>query len=481
MYMNRRMVIYVLGMILLVEAVLLTPSALVALIYREEAGLSILITMGICLLAGGLITRIKPKKKVLYAREGYVIVALSWLLLSIFGALPFRISGYIPHMVDAVFETASGFTTTGASILTAVEPLPHCLLFWRSFTHWVGGMGVLVFLIAILPMAGSGSDMYLMKAESPGPSVKKIVPKVKATASILYKMYIAITLLEMCVLIILRMPVFDAVTITFGTAGTGGFGVRNSGCADYTIAQQVAITVFMILFGVNFSAYYLIWKKRVKEVLGMSEVLTYFGIIAAAIILITINISGMYAGVGLALKDAAFQVGSIITTTGFSTADFDLWPTFSKTILVLLMFIGACAGSTGGGMKVSRIIIMLKALAKELDYVIHPNSVRKIKVDGKQLEHTVLRSTNVFVAAYFLVFVLSMLIVSLDNQDMVTTFTSVAATINNIGPGLSTVGPTASFAHLSVLSKVVLTFDMIAGRLELIPVLVLLSYKTWKH
>ncbi len=479
--MNRRMITYVLGMVLLVEAALLLPSFAVALIYRESAGKSILITIAVCLLSGGLITRLKPKKKVLYAREGYIIVPLSWLILSIFGALPFRISGYIPSMVDAIFETASGFTTTGASILTAVEPLPHCLLFWRSFTHWVGGMGVLVFLIAILPMAGSGSDMYLMKAESPGPSVKKIVPKVKASASILYKMYVAITVAELCLLLILRMPVFDALTITFGTAGTGGFGVRNSGCADYTIAQQVVITIFMILFGINFSAYYLIWKKRVKEVLGMSEVLTYLGIIAAAIILITCNISHMYTGVGFALKDAAFQVGSIITTTGFSTADFNLWPTFSKTILVLLMFVGACAGSTGGGMKVSRIIIMMKSLTKELDYVIHPNSVRKIKVDGKQLEHVVLRSTNVYLAAYILVFVVSLLLVSLDNQDLVTTFTAVTATINNIGPGLSTVGPMANFAHLSVLSKIVLTFDMIAGRLEIIPVLVLLSRKTWKR
>ncbi len=477
--MNYGMILFVLGWILIIEAGLLVPSWITAWVYRESAGIYIVVTMMICLVIGLLLTLIKPKKKVLYAREGYVIVALSWFVLSFFGALPFRISGYIPHMLDAVFETASGFTTTGASILNAVEVLPHCLLFWRSFTHWVGGMGVLVFLIAIIPMAGGG-DMHLMKAESPGPSVKKLVPKVKSTAKMLYAMYMVITILEIIVLLISRMPLFDALTTTFGTAGTGGFSVRNNGCAAYTTAQQVIITVFMILFGVNFSAYYLIWKRRFKEVLGMSEVIAYLGIIALAIIFITANIAGTYPHVGLALKDAAFQVGSIITTTGFATANFDLWPSFSKTILVLLMFVGACAGSTGGGIKVSRIIIVGKSILKELNYVIHPNRVHKIKIDGKQLEHAVLRSTNVFLAAYAMVFVGSMLIVSLDNFDLVTTFTSVAATLNNIGPGLAAVGPSASFAELSYLSKVVLTFDMIAGRLELFPVLVLFSYRTWK-
>ncbi len=477
--MNYGMIVFVLGWVLVMEALLMVPSFAVALIYQERSGIYLLITMAVCLAIGLIVTRFKPKRKQLYAREGYVIVAFAWFVLSVFGALPFRISGYIPNMIDAIFETASGFTTTGASILTDVEALPHCLLFWRSFTHWVGGMGVLVFLIAILPMAG-GSDMYLMKAESPGPSVKKLVPKVKSTATMLYKMYVVITVAEMALLLISRMPLFDALTISFGTAGTGGFGVLNASCGAYTTLQQVIITIFMILFGVNFSAYYLLWKRRGKEALHMSEVRTYLIIIAVAIVLITANISSMYTHVGTALKDAAFQVGSIITTTGFSTADFDLWPTFSKTILVLLMFVGACAGSTGGGIKVSRVIIMMKSLTKELDYAVHPNSVRKIKVDGKQLEHAVLRSTNVFLAAYIFLFVGSLLIVSLDNFDLVTSFTAVAATINNIGPGLSIVGPTSNYSALSLLSKSVLIFDMIAGRLEIIPVLVLFSYKTWK-
>ena len=477
--MNFGMILHVLCWILNLEAVFMVPPSIVALIYHEKDGLSLLITMFICLIPGMTVFFLKPKKKVMYAKEGFVIVAASWLILSLFGALPFRISGYIPHMMDAVFETASGFTTTGASILTSVEALPHCLLFWRSLTHWIGGMGVLVFLIAILPMAG-GSDMYLMKAESPGPSVKKLVPKVKKTAWILYAMYLVITLLEFSCLVIARMPVFDAFIMTFGTAGTGGFGCLNSSCADYTSVQQVLITIFMIMFGVNFSAYYLIYKKRFKEILKMSEVVVYLCIIATAVTLISINISSMYQDVGTAVKDAAFQVGSIMTTTGFATADFDLWPSLSKTILVMLMFIGACAGSTGGGMKVSRIIIMAKTVFKELDYLIHPNNVRKVKVDGKVLEHVVLRSVNVFVMTYLFIFVSSLLIISLDNFDLVTNFTAVAATLNNIGPGLSKVGPTANFSSFSYLSKLVLTFDMIAGRLELFPVLILFVPRTWR-
>ena len=479
--MNYGMIAYVLGWILNIEAMLMIPSGIVALIYREKDGLSIVITILICLIPGLLTVYFKPKKKIMYAREGFLIVSLSWFLMSVFGALPFRISGYIPHMVDAVFETASGFTTTGASILTDVEVLPRCLQFWRSFTHWVGGMGVLVFLIAIFPMAGSGSDMYLMKAESPGPSIKKLVPKVKATASTLYAMYVTITVAELIVLLAARMPLFHALVITFGTAGTGGFGILNSSCGSYTSLQQVIITVFMILFGVNFSAYYLIYKRRAKEVLRMSEILAYFGIIIAAIALITHNIRPLYENGGTALKDAAFQVGSIITTTGYSTTDFNVWPNLSKAILVTLMFVGACAGSTGGGMKVSRIIILIKSILKELDYIVHPNNVRKVKIDGKQLEHVVLRQTNVYVAAYLLIFVASVLIVARDNFDLESSFTAVAATLNNIGPALGVAGPASNYSSFSLLSKVILTFDMIAGRLELFPVLVLFSARTWKR
>ncbi len=479
--LNYGMIFYVLGWILNTEAILMVPSLIVALIYKEKDGLSILITILLCLALGLLVIVFKPRKNRLYAREGFVVVALSWFVMSLFGALPFRISGYIPHMIDAVFETASGFTTTGASILTNVEALPHCLLFWRSFTHWVGGMGVLVFLIAILPMAGSGSDMYLMKAESPGPSIKKLVPKVKKTASTLYIMYIVITILEMCFLLVGRMPAFDAVVLTFGTAGTGGFGVRGDSIASYSTYQQVVITIFMMLFGVNFSAYYLVYKKRFREILHMSEVVLYVVIIVLATTLITFNILPMYAHKATALKDAAFQVGSIMTTTGYCTTDFNLWPSFSKAILVTLMFVGACAGSTGGGIKVSRIMILFKSVVKELDYIIHPNNVRKVKVDGKQLEHVVLRQTNVFMAAYLLVFAVSVLIVSLDGYDLESTFTAIAATLNNIGPALGVAGPASNFSSFSYLSKIVMIFDMIAGRLELFPVLILFSARTYKR
>ena len=478
--MNYGMIFYVLGMILNFEALFMLPSLVVALIYGEWAGMSILTTIVICLALGILAVFRKPQKKTIYAREGFIIVALAWFVMSIFGALPFRISGYIPHMVDAVFETASGFTTTGSSILSDVEVLPKCLLFWRSFTHWIGGMGVLVFVIAVVPLAG-GSNMYLMKAESPGPSVKKLVPKVKHTAVTLYVMYLMITLIQFLCLMVARMPVFDALTTTFGTAGTGGFGIRNSSTGDYTIAQQVIVTVFMILFGINFNVYYLIYKKKFKEIFKCSEVIVYLSIIAASIVLISINISGMYSSTGLAVKDAAFQVGSIITTTGFSSTDFNLWPSFSKTVLVLLMFVGACAGSTGGGIKVSRIVIIFKTVVKELDYFVHPNNVKKIKVDGHQLEHTVLRSVNVFIMAYLFIFVTSILIISLDNFGFETNFTAVAATLNNIGPGLAGVGPAANFGAYSTLSKVVLTFDMLAGRLELFPVLILFSWRTWRN
>lgn len=479
--MNYAMIIYIVGWLLMVEAGLMAPSAIVGGIYREEAAKAILITMAIAFAAGAILVFIhKPKVRKIYAREGIVITAFIWFLYSMIGAIPFRISGYIPNYVDAVFETASGFTTTGASILSDVEALPHCLLFWRSFTHWVGGMGILVFVMSILPLAG-GSNMYMMKAESPGPNIKKIVPKVSQTAGIQYKIYIFITVLELVILLALKMPVFDSFCITFGTAGTGGFAILNSGCASYTIPQQVVITVFMILFGTNFSAYFLIYRRKFREALRISEVITYYCIIAAAILMITLNIRGMYPKFGLALKDAAFQVGSIITTTGYSTTDFDLWPSFSKTVLVLLMFCGACAGSTGGGMKVSRIQVMFKTITKELDSVVHPNSVRKIKTDGKQVEHSVIRSINVFVMAYLFLYALSVLIISLDNFDFETNFTAVAATINNIGPGLKGVGPTQNFGKYSTFSTCVLIFDMIAGRLEIIPVLALFSFRTWRE
>ena len=479
--MNYPMIFRILGWMLMFEAAFMAPSGVVAAIYQEGDVVWLVASMGICLSAGALMVLVsRPKNKRIYAREGSVICALVWFLYSIFGALPFYLPGYIPNFIDAVFETASGFTTTGASILSDVEALPHWLLFWRSFTHWVGGMGILVFVMAIIPLAAGGSTMYLMKAESPGPSVKKMVPKAGQTAGILYKMYIGLTTIEAVLLLILGMPLFDSLCLTFGTAGTGGFAVLNSGLAGYPIPQQIVITIFMILFGTNFSVYYLIITGHIKDVPKVSEVMTYFSIIGVAIVLITVTIDHLYPSWLLALKDAAFQVASIITTTGYSTTDFELWPHFSKWVLVLLMFCGACAGSTGGGIKVSRIQVAVKTVIKELDNAIHPNNVRKIKYDGKPLEHSVLRGINVFIMAYFLMMAVSILLISIDDFDLETNFTAVAATLNNIGPGLEKVGPTMNYSGYSAFSTCVLIFDMIAGRLEILPVLVLLSIHTWK-
>ena len=479
--MNFAMIFRILGWMLMFEAAFMAPSGVVAAIYREGDVIWLIASMAVCLAVGAVMVLVsRPKNKRIYAREGSVICALVWFLYSIFGALPFYLSKYIPKFIDAVFETASGFTTTGASILADVEALPHWLLFWRSFTHWVGGMGILVFVMAIIPLAAGGSTMYLMKAESPGPSVKKMVPKAGQTAGILYKMYIGLTTIEAVLLLILGMPLFDSLCLTFGTAGTGGFAVLNSGLATYPISQQVVITVFMILFGTNFSVYYMILTGHIKDVPKVSEVMTYFSIIGVAIALITVTINHLYPSWLLALKDAAFQVASIITTTGYSTTDFELWPHFSKWVLVLLMFCGACAGSTGGGIKVSRIQVAVKTVIKELDNAIHPNNVRKIKYDGKPLEHSVLRGINVFIMAYFLMMAVSILLISIDNFDLETNFTAVAATLNNIGPGLEKVGPTMNYSGYSAFSTCVLIFDMIAGRLEILPVLILLSVHTWK-
>lgn len=476
--MNYKIIKYVVGWVLIFEAIFMAPALLAAVIYQEKAGYALLLSMGLCVLAGFLLTRKRIKNKSMYAKEGFVTVALCWITLSAFGALPFVFAGAIPSYTDALFEVVSGFTTTGSSILTDVEALPKCLLFWRSFTHWIGGMGVLVFVMAILPLAG-GNNMYLMKAESPGPSVGKLVPKVRGTAGLLYGMYIGLSVVQLLLLLLGGMPLFDALCTTFGTAGTGGFGVRNDSMASYSAYLQAVVTVFMILFGVNFNAYYLLLKKRVKPAFRMEEVRAYFGIIAAAILLITINISEMFPNVRMAFHHAAFQVGTIITTTGFATTDFNLWPSFSKTILVLLMFIGACAGSTGGGIKVSRIVILFKSILKELDYVVHPHNIKKLKMDGRVVEHSVVRSVNVFLASYMMIFAASLLLISLDNFDFTTNFTAVAATMNNIGPGLELVGPTGNFSEFSNFSKLVLTFDMLVGRLELFPLLILFTKNTW--
>ncbi len=389
------------------------------------------------------------------------------------------LSGEIPSLTDALFETVSGFTTTGASILNNVEGLSYCALFWRSFTHWIGGMGVLVFLLAVIPLSG-GSHINLMRAESPGPSVGKLVPKIRYTARILYIIYFAMTILEIILLLLGDMPLFDALTTSFGTAGTGGFGIKNDSFMSYSPYLQWVVTIFMILFGVNFNAYYLLLFGKIKHALSMEEVRTYFIIIFAAAGVIFFNILETCSGIFDALTQSMFQVGSIITTTGFSSVDFNLWPQASKSILVLLMFIGACAGSTGGGIKVSRFILLVKTIAKELNSYIHPKSIKKIKMEGKPVEHEVVRSTNVYFITFMILFSASVLAISFEGKDLITNFTAVAATINNIGPGLELAGPTQNFGHFSLFSKYVLIFDMLAGRLELFPLLILFHPEAWK-
>ncbi|MBQ8304908.1 MAG: TrkH family potassium uptake protein [Blautia sp.] len=477
--MNYSIIAYLIGWLLKLEAGLMLLPCLTALIYREKNGLAFVITIVICLAVGIPLTLKKPQKKAFYMREGYVTVALSWIVLSMAGALPFVISRSIPHYLDALFETVSGFTTTGASILNDVEALSHCMLLWRSFTHWIGGMGILVFMLALLPLTG-GYHMNLMKAESPGPSVSRLLPKVQSTAKILYMIYLGMTILEAVLLLIGRMPVFDAICITLGTAGTGGFGVLNDSCASYTHYQQAIITIFMILFGVNFNIYFLILTRKFIQAFKVEELRYYLGVIALAIGAITINITGLVGGGLKAFRLAAFQVGSIITTTGYSTADFNQWPVFSKTILVTLMFIGACAGSTGGGIKISRLVIMAKTVGKEMQLFLHPNAVKKIKMDDKPIPHEVVRITNIYMVCYIFLFVVSILLISIDGFSMTTNFTAVAATFNNIGPGLEQVGPSANFALYSYPAKVVLTFDMLAGRLELFPLLILFFRRTWR-
>lgn len=477
--MNYSIIIYIIGWILKAEATALILPALTAVIYQEKAGWSFLITILICLIIGIPLTIKKPKNKVFYAREGFVTAALSWIVLSGMGAVPFLLSGVLTNPVDALFETVSGFTTTGASILLEVESLPYCILLWRSFTHWIGGMGVLVLLLMLIPLTG-GYHMNLMKAESPGPSVSRLVPKVRSTAKILYGIYLFMTIVEIILLLLGGMPLFDALTTAFGTAGTGGFGIKNDSMGSYSIYIQVVVTIFMILFGVNFNVYFLIMMKKAKKAFHNEEVLWYFAIILGAILIITWNIRGYYNNDFMAFHQAAFQVGSIITTTGFATTDFNKWPELSRTILVILMFVGACAGSTGGGIKVSRIVILFKTMKKEFYQFLHPRSVRKVMMDGKAIEHEVVRTVNIFMASYFVIFTISVLLVSLDNYDLITNFTAVAATFNNIGPGLELTGPTQNFALFSNGVKGVLIFDMLAGRLEIFPLILLFMKDTWK-
>lgn len=477
--MNTSVIRYLLGYILKLEGFLLLLPCIVAGIYYEKSGIYFLIVALISIAIGFIFSAKKPRDFTFYLKEGCATTALGWIVLSIFGCLPFYISGEIPSFTDALFETISGFTTTGASILPEVESLSYCMNFWRCFTHWIGGMGVLVFLLAIIPLSG-GSNINLMRAESPGPSVGKLVPKMRHTARLLYIIYFGLTTMEIIFLLFGKMPLYDAICTSLGTAGTGGFGIKNDSFCSYNVYLQWVVTIFMILFGVNFNAYYLLFFGHIRDALKVEEVRYYFGIIIASVVVISVNIAHMCTGVFDAVTKAAFQVGSIITTTGFSSTDFDRWPELSKTLLVLLMFIGACAGSTGGGIKVSRILILGKTLGKELKQALHPQVVAPARMDGKLLNHETIRTTNVFMAAYSFIFVGSFLLISLNGFDMVTNFTAVAATMNNIGPGLELVGPMQNFGGFADPAKLVLIFDMLAGRLEIFPMLVLFLPDTWR-
>ncbi len=478
--MNLRIIFYIISYVLKIEGILMLIPAAVGLLYREQESYAYLICGAALAFIGILSTLKKPKNQVFYAKEGFISVALSWLGLSFFGCIPFILSGDIPHFADAFFEMVSGFTTTGSTILTDVEALSHASLFWRSFSHWIGGMGVLVFILSILPITG-GATMHLMRAESPGPQVGKMVPKIRDTSKILYIIYTAMTLLEIVVLIACKMPIFDAVTLSFGSAGTGGFAIKNSGLADYSAICQYVVGISMILFGVNFNVYFLLLRRHLKQALRCEEARWYAAIIGASTLIVFVNTLKLFDTAEEAFRHAFFQVGSIITTTGFTTFNFDLYPELSRLVLVILMFIGACAGSTGGGIKVSRIILLAKSVGREISQIVHPRTVKKIRLEGKTVENSTIQSVNTYMAAYVLIFFGSMLVVSLDNFDFVSNFTGVAATLNNIGPGLNMVGPMENFSKYSDLSKYIFCFDMLVGRLEIFPMLILLRPAVWKR
>ena len=477
--MNRRMVLYTVGTVIKIEAVLMLLPTVCALIYKESCVKALLISVAASLAAGFALTLIsRPGNKVIYSREGFITVALAWLALSFFGALPFYISGEIPRFIDAFFETVSGFTTTGASILPDVEAMSKGLLFWRSFTHWIGGMGVLVFIMAIIP-ALSDRNIHLLRAEVPGPIVGKLVPRMRQTTRILYIIYIALTLVEIFLLLIGKMPLFEALVHAFGTAGTGGFGIKSDSIASYSPYLQWVITVFMLLFGINFNVFYLIILGKFRSAFKSTELWAYLGIVAVSTAAITVNILPMTESLSVSLRDAAFQVSSIITTTGYATADFDKWPELSKTILLALMFIGACAGSTGGGIKVSRIVILAKSVKREIKKLLHPRSVSVLRFEGKRLEEQTVSSVSSYLAVYIFFFAGILLLLSFENQSLETNFSAAAACFNNIGPGFAAVGPTQNFDIYSPFSKLVLSLAMLFGRLEIYPLFIAFSPSTW--
>lgn len=477
--MNTSVIRYVLGYVLRIEAALLLLPILVSMVYRENT-FSVFVTVAAgAFVIGSLMTWKKPKDTSVYIKEGCVATALCWIVMSIVGCLPFVFTGAIPDFTDALFETVSGFTTTGSSVVSDLDVLPKSILFWRSFTHWIGGMGVLVFMLAVIPTIG-GSSMNIMKAESPGPVVGKLVPRVRQSAAALYKIYIVMTVVQIIFLLLGRMPFLEAVMITFGTAGTGGFAVSNAGLASYSPYCQWVIAIFMMLFGVNFNAYYLIFMKRLKEAFSMEELRGYFLMIASATALIFINIYDGTMTVEHTLRNVFFQVSSLSTSTGFVTVDYDQWPTFAKTVLIIIMFIGACAGSTGGGLKVTRVQLLFKSMFYEVHMYIHPKSVKKIKSDGKTVSQETLRSVQIYFFIFMVIFSVSLLLISLEGNDFESNFTAVLTAINNMGPGMSQFGPIENFSGMTYLSKYVMIFDMLAGRLELFPMILLFSPKVQK-
>ena len=479
--MNKKMIVYILGKMMGVEGLLLLIPALVSLIYHEKSVISFLIVAAILLVIYMVFGRKLPASKQIYGKEGFVIVGLAWILWSAFGALPFVISGSIPYYIDALFETISGFTTTGSTILADIEALPMGISFWRSFTHWIGGMGVLVFVMMITSLDDENA-MPLMRAEVPGPEADKLVPKARHTARLLYGMYFVLTAAEVVFLLFGGMNLYDALLHAFSTAGTGGFSNRAASVSFYDSAYiDGVITVFMILFGINFNLYFFILLKDWKSILKNEELWAYLGIVGVSIAIITGNILKIYGTVAHAFRYASFQVGSIITTTGFATADYDQWPELSKSILLALMFVGACAGSTGGGIKVSRLLIIAKSIRREVRKMLHPNAVTIIKVNGKKIGQDTMKNVNLYLTCYIIIMIVSILLVSIDNFDFATTFSGVLTTMSNVGPGISKVGPVMNFHSFSAVSKLVFCFDMLIGRLEIFPYLLLLSPELWRR
>ncbi len=479
--MNYRMTVFIIGKMLGVESALLLIPALVAFIYKEKSGVTFLIVSAVLCLIFLLFGRKAPENKRIYGKEGLVIVGSAWILWSLFGAMPFFISGTIPDYLDAFFETVSGFTTTGSTILVDIEALPRGMQFWRCLTHWIGGMGVLVFVMMLTSLDDDNS-MHLMRAEVPGPEADKLVPKARRTARILYSMYFVLTAVEVVFLLFGGMDFYDALIHSFSTAGTGGFSNRNASVSFYDSAYiDGVITVFMILFGINFNLYFLIRMKNWKAALKNEEMHVYLGIILASIAVISINVLGMYENIVHAFRYASFQVGSVITTTGFYTADYNLWPELSKTVLLSLMVVGACAGSTGGGIKVSRLLILLKSVRQEIKHMLHPKSVTVVKINGKKINRDTVHNVYIYFICYILILMGSVLLVSIDNFDFATSFSAVLTTLNNVGPGISLAGPVENFYEFSALAKIVFCLDMLVGRLEIFPYLLLLSPDLWRR